>query len=220
MFQNLRLTTGHLAVILVLIMPIESAQARSYSDFSSRNEQRLEHGDVVLKTESQGEYKHIIGTIDIDEPAEKIWPIIVNPYEFQKSIFPRMTEIDLLRDEPDITLMKVTVDCGLVPSISYVVESRYVRNQRIDFKRIDGIPKEFNGYWHIQPLNNGTKSRVTYCLYVNPGIPLPQWLVREALKVELPRTLRALRKRVLSVCENGHTPAKQTIVAARCSFSS
>ena len=165
--------------------------------------------------ENRGKIKTVVGSIDIDQPPEKIWPIVANPFEFQQTIYPRMKRIELMRDEPDRTLMKVSVDCGILPQITYVVECKYIRNQRVIFNRVDGIPKYFTGYWQIEPLDDGARSRVTYSLFVDPGIAVPQWLVREALKVELPKTLRALRHRVNDVYAGRDLALKRSILAAR-----
>lgn len=175
----------------------------------SRNE------DVHVRVQNYGNAKSVVGTIVIDQPPDKIWPIVVNPYEFRNSLCPRMKYIEVLRDEPTTSLMKVKVNCGIFPHITYLVESTYKRNQRVDFKRAGGSLKEFTGYWLLETLDNGKKSRVTYSLYVDPGIPLPQWLVREAIKVELPKTLRALRRRVDFLCQGDHKSSTPNILAAK-----
>ncbi|PWU00399.1 MAG: hypothetical protein C5B53_04115 [Candidatus Melainabacteria bacterium] len=181
---------------------------------ASRNHSKP--GDVLVRVQNHGSAKTVVGTIEIDQSPHRIWPILVNPYELQASICPRMKEIEMLCDEPNTSLMKVKVDCGIFfPHISYIVESKYTRNQRIDFRRIGGTLKDFTGYWQIEPLDDGSRSRVTYSLFIEPGIPVPQWLVREAIKVELPKTLRALRRRVDYLCEGNHKAISKTILAAK-----
>jgi carbon monoxide dehydrogenase subunit G len=214
MSKQPRVKSAPLALLISIAMTIQPSQADGQlKQFGHQKE--LENGGVVVATENLGNIKKVLATIDIDQPAENIWPIIVNPYEFQKSISPRMKRVELLRDTAAMTVMKVSVDCGPLPQISYVVETKYVPNQRINFKRIDGTIKYFDGYWQIEPLDKGSKSRITYCLFVELGIPVPQWIVREALRVELPRTLKALRNRINKVYGRGEPPVKKTVLAAR-----
>jgi hypothetical protein len=54
-------------------------------------------------------------------------------------------------------------------------------------------------------------------MYVDPGFPVPQWIIREGVKTELPRTLMALRKRVKAVCMRTEAMESQTILAATVS---
>jgi hypothetical protein len=51
-------------------------------------------------------------------------------------------------------------------------------------------------------------------MYVDPGFYVPQWIVREGVKGELPKTLRALKKRVKEVCVQAHSLEPKTILAA------
>ena len=49
---------------------------------------------------------------------------------------------------------------------------------------------------------------------IDPGYPVPLWLVREAVKLELPKTLTAVRKRVYELGSAKRQPAKSSIMAA------
>src|SRR5262249_5016040 len=121
-----------------------TAVSREVPDIASRNQAKS--GDVQVRVQNHGAAKTVVGTIEIAQHPDRIWPILVNPYELQAYICPRMKEIDMLCDEPNVSLMKVKVDCGIFPHITYVVESKYRRNQRIDFRRVSGTLKDFRGY--------------------------------------------------------------------------
>jgi Polyketide cyclase / dehydrase and lipid transport len=103
-----------------------------------------------------------------------------------------------------------------------VVESLYKPGEKIEFHRADGEAqslKDFNGSWEIRSLDNGTKSALTYSMYMDPGFFVPQWLIREGVKGELPRTLSAIKKRVDAVSAKREKLEPQTIAAGLSSDS-
>jgi hypothetical protein len=177
-------------------------------------QERLERGEVVVGLKEVGSSKFVTGTVLIAEPPERVWPIMVNPFEFQGKISPRMKEVEVVTDQADLSVLKVTLDVILIPHFTYVVESKYENGARVDFKRLGGVLKDFKGAWEVAPACGGTKTALTYSMYVDPGFPVPQWIVREGVKVELPRTLIALRKRVNGVCRNAEALEPHTILAA------
>jgi hypothetical protein len=70
----------------------------------------------------------------------------------------------------------------------------------------------------VNPANGGTKTELIYCMYIDPGFPVPQWIIREGVKSELPKTLTALRQRIQAVCEHPAVKEKRTILAALMKF--
>ena len=184
---------------------------------ASQVRDRLEHGEIVVDLQTIGKMKFVTGRVLIDQPPDKVWPIMVNPFEFQKNISPRMKTVDVLVDKINKSIMKVTLDVFPISDITYVVESTYKRTEhgaRIDFHRVGGSLKDFRGHWVMNPTHNGTKTELIYSMYLDPGFYVPKWIVREGIKGELPRTLTALRNRVKSVCEDCCSLERKTILAA------
>jgi len=177
-------------------------------------QERLERGEVVVGLKDIGSTKFVTGSVLINEPPERIWPIMVNPFEFLGKISPRMKEVEVVTDKANLSVLKVTLDVILIPHFTYVVESKYENGARIEFKRIGGVLKDFRGWWEMSPACNGSSTQLTYSMYIDPGFPVPQWMIREGVRAELPRTLLALRKRVGAVCENSAALETHTILAA------
>ncbi len=176
--------------------------------------EKLERGEIVVGLKNVGESKYVTGSIIIDEPLEKVWAIVVNPFEFRGRISPRMKEVQMMVDKRDHSVMRVEMDVVLIPHFNYVVESHYENAERIDFHRVGGTLKDFKGAWEMLPLADGKKTELTYSMYLDPGFFVPQWLIREGVKSELPRTLAAVRKRVVAVSHSDEKPESQTIAAA------
>jgi hypothetical protein len=177
-------------------------------------EEKLASGQVVVGLEELDRTRFVFGRIWIDEPPSRVWRILVNPFEFEGKICPRMKRVEVLVDRIDTSVLKCTVAvCWLIPPVTYTVESKYLACGRIEFKRLSGVPREFKGYWQAKPVSGGRRTEVTYCLYVNPGIPVPQWIIREGVKVELPRVLSGLKERVKAVYDNHMVLEPRTILA-------
>lgn len=205
-----RLAPALLLVLSITVLPIFARSATS----SLTAEERLQRGEVVVGLKEVGSRKFVTGTVLISEPPERVWPIMVNPYEFLGKISPRMKNIEVVTDQAELSVLKITLDVVLIPHFTYVVESKYENGTRVNFRRVGGILKDFKGYWEVSPADGGNKTAVTYSMYVDPGFPVPQFIVREGVKSELPRTLMALRARVNGVYERAEALEPRTILAA------
>jgi len=178
---------------------------------------RLEKGEVVVDLKNVGKRKYVTGWIIINHRPEEVWPVMVNPFEFKRNIVPRMKALEILSDKINMSIQRVTVDAFPIPPVTYTVKSTYERTDngsKIEFWRVAGMIKDFRGHWIMRPCCNGQKTELSYSMYIDPGFYVPQWIVRQCVKGELPRTLLALRKRVEEVCSDVSVLEKQTIMAA------
>ena len=170
--------------------------------------------DVEVSLQQMRDLKYVTGTILIDESPDKVWRVMVNPFEFENKICPHMKSVEVLEDTAALSILKCVIDVGIpfFPKLVYVVESKYTPS-RIEFKRIGGSLKDFRGVWSIQAVDGGAKTKLTYSMYIDPGFFVPQWIVREGVKQELPRTLLALRDRVRGVYVDKNPPERRSILA-------
>jgi len=200
-----------MTLALLASLPLSARNVDSTIDV----QKRLSQGEVVVGTKNDGDTRFVTGTIIINEPPSRVWPVMVNPFEFKGKISPRMKAVEVVLDKAELSILKVTLDMSfLYPNFTYTVESRYQNGQRIDFKRIGGVLRDFKGSWEMNPIDNGNKTELTYSMYIDPGFFVPQWIMREGVKGELPRTLKGLRERVHAVCEDSKTLESHTICAA------
>ncbi|MBX9672768.1 MAG: SRPBCC family protein [Candidatus Obscuribacterales bacterium] len=210
-------------VILPSVAPVVAAEQTELAKEHQEQQTlftRLQKGEIVVGMKDVGKTKFVTGHILIDQPLAKVWPIMVNPFEFKGKIAPRVKKIDVVTDQTNLSVLRMTLDTTpipLMPTMSYTVESKYDHSDKggkIEFRRISGSLKDFKGTWEVCPADGGTKTALTYSMYVDPGFFIPQWVVRESVKVELPRTLQALRTRVMAVCDDNERPEVHTILAA------
>ncbi len=159
---------------------------------------RLKAGEVLVSSSEEGQTKFVVSRILIAQPPDKVWQVLANPFEFERKISPRMSKVQVLHDAPERSVLRCRMDIfPPIPSISYDVESTYRPLEEVAFHRIGGAFKDFKGCWGLRPHENGASTEVIYSMYIDTGLPVPQWIVRKAIKMELPRTLLALRKRII-----------------------
>ena len=170
---------------------------------------------MLVQLLEQKQTKFVVGRILINQPPAVVWTVLANPFEFQGKICPRMRSLEVIEDRPQSSVMKCTLNvCFFLPTITYVVESKYEPGEQVQFSRVGGTLKDFRGSWLLRPRDQGLSTEVLYCMFVDPGIAIPRWLIREGVKAELPRTLTALRKRVNEVCEGSVPLEARSIQAA------
>jgi hypothetical protein len=74
-------------------------------------------------------------------------------------------------------------------------ERRYlVKERRVTWHEVGGFFKRDDGSWTVAP--DGAGSRVTYQIVLDPGFPVPAFLLRFALTQGLDEIERAIQKRV------------------------
>jgi len=203
------------ALVAVAILAWHFPAQLAAGELFGTDDEKLARGEVIVGLKQLEKTKFVLGKIWIDADPHHVWQILANPFEFEGRICPRVKRIDVLVDKPDRSVMQMFVNvCWPIPHISYVVESRYEPCRRLSFERVSGLPRVFRGYWLVRPLADGMKTEVTYCMYMHPGIPCPEWIVREGVKVELPKVLTGLRDRVKSVYVDKVDLEPRTILAA------
>lgn len=181
---------------------------------SEKDKRNLEKGQVVVGFTQKGTNKYVLGRIVLDASPEQIWSVLANPYEFQNGIYSRMKDVQMLQDEPRHSVMRCKIAIGIiVPDIDAVVETDYLPMQRISFHRKEGSLKALDGGWKLTPRDGG-KTEVSYWMSIDPGVPVPGWLVSEGMKSDLPKTLLALRKRLDSLRMAKGTLLPKSILAA------
>jgi hypothetical protein len=175
---------------------------------------RLNHGEVVTGLKCVGERKYVSGRIVINAPPEQVWRIITNPFEFRGKLSPRLKTAQVMVDKEARSVMHCVIDVFPLPDLDYVVESNYEKNVRIEFHRVSGNLKDFQGFWEVRPWEGGMKTELTYSMFIDPGFFVPQWIVRYGVQGELPKTLSAVRKRAQAVYSDGQELEHETIMAS------
>ncbi len=209
---------GVLALSLCCLLTAPTSYATGRPEAPVSVAQRLECGEVLVGFTNVGETRFVTGRVLINQPPERVWQVMVNPFEFKGKVCPRMKNIDVLVDKADRSVLKMTMDTFPIPDICYTVQSDYSKTKdgaRIDFHRVSGSLRDFKGSWEISSSHGGTKTYVTYSMFIDPGFFVPQWIVRKGVSGELPKTLIGMRNRIDEIFrEESRDLEKKTIAAA------
>lgn len=211
--------------VIGLLLSVPCSLARSInidtkSSYRKLSHKRLNSGEVIVGLKTIGDRKFVTGKIWIPYPVEKVWPILVNPYEFKSNISPGMKDLKVLTDKEDLSVLKITAKYPIplpIPPISYTVKSRYSHNSKgssVEFERVSGSLKDFHGHWYAKSICNGKKTELLYSMYIDPGFYVPQWIIRRGVSGELPKTLTSLRTRINRIYSREALPVKRTITAS------
>ena len=133
---------------------------------------------------------------EIDAPAAAIWDVLkaceVAP-EYVPNVVSckKLEEVDDGRAELFVQTVKPVF---FMPTFEHVFRLDYVPYTRIDVNRVSGPIAHMQGSWWLLPQDNG-RVLLVYELALDPGMPIPRFMVRATLKRDLPKVVAAVRER-------------------------
>lgn len=167
---------------------------------------------VMARTPEGGAVSEVKATALVDAPPQEVWRVIRDYPSYTKTM-PYTQESRVLASEQDgkVIVFYCLVNAPLVDKRDFIIRIR----DESDWKEgkgflktawsvtTEGAPavregvvrvKLNNGYWLLEPREEGKKTFVTYYLYTDPGGALPKWIADRANKTSVPDVLRAVRK--------------------------
>lgn len=134
-------------------------------------------------------------TLKIHAPRETVWAVLTSCRDALEMV-PGLTDCQVIDTAPDGSwqLIRQAINYSwYVPRLSYVLRASYEYPAHILVQRESGDLRTLKSSWYLQA--DGEFTVVRYSLRVTPGFWVPRWLVRIALKHDLPKMLRTLRTR-------------------------
>jgi hypothetical protein len=132
-------------------------------------------------------------TIRIHATREVIWAIVSSCPEALK-ILPSLKGCDVLERAPDgswARIRQVMEYFRFLPNVRFEVRVNYLPPASITFERVSGDLTSVRGEWILQ--SDGGYTIAHYDIAIEPGVWVPNWIVRAALKHDLPIMLQSLR---------------------------
>lgn len=163
--------------------------------------ERLKSGEILVHVKQVDDLPQgmVEAIVLIEAPAENIWRIMTDCREIPKFV-PGVKSCRVLDSGQNWEIIRHEVKwIWLLPKITYVFRADYLPNRKIDFASIKGDLREMKGKWQLTPLGPDNQTIVRYSVFLDPGFFLPQWLVRQSLKSDLPALLTSLRNKVLTL---------------------
>jgi hypothetical protein len=167
---------------------------------------KLAAGDAIVSihADEAGEADgHIEAVIDIAAAPETVFAVMVDCDRALKFVS-ELTSCKIIETAKDGSYdvrEHRSRWLSILPEMVSVFRSDYVVNREIRFSRVGGDLAFLEGAWHLDPLQGGKSTRLTYDARVGIAMPIPAFMIRGVLETDVPKLLKALRAEVL-------TPAK------------
>src|SRR5687768_14436168 len=133
---------------------------------------------------------------EVDAAAAAIWDVL-KACEIAPEYVPnvvsckKLEELDGGRADLFVQTIKPIF---FMPSFEHVFRLDYTAHTRIDVSRVSGPIAHMQGTWWLLPQDNG-RILLVYELALDPGMPIPRFLVRATMKRDLPKIVMAVRER-------------------------
>jgi len=133
---------------------------------------------------------------EVDAPAGAVWDVL-KACDLSPQYVPnvlrcmKLEELDGGRAELFVQTVKPVF---FMPTFEHVFRLDYTPYSRIDVNRVSGPIARMQGTWWLLPQDNG-RILLVYELALDPGMPIPRFLVRGTLKRDLPKIVGAVRER-------------------------
>jgi len=202
----MRASRSHrLIALLCLLATVSQANAQfTEPDLSWADRAALDAGEVELTMNRGGRVTEVTATIVVDATPRDIWNVLV-ACEIAPEYVPNVIScrsIELLDDGAAELFIQTIKPAFFIPSFEHVFRMDYQPFERIDINRVSGPIKLLESVWWIEVRADG-RIALTYSLRLDPGIPIPRMFVRQTLRRDLPRVLRAVRERAETAAQ-GH----------------
>jgi ribosome-associated toxin RatA of RatAB toxin-antitoxin module len=132
----------------------------------------------------------------VDAPPEAIWKVLV-ACEIAPEYVPNVVSCRSLERVDDGTaelFVQTVKPAFFLPTFEHVFRLDYEPYRRIGVHNVSGPIKLMEGSWWLLPQDDG-RILLVYELALDPGLPVPRFLVRATLRRDLPRLVEAVRER-------------------------
>lgn len=160
-------------------------------------QEAAQHGDIELRVslDPAEQSGNAIATVRIHAHREVVWSLITSCPE-SVLLVPGLVSCQVLETAPDRSsqlIRHVMNYSWFVPKLTYEIRASYDPPMRVSIERVSGDLRVLRGSWVLN--SDGDDTLAHYAVDLAPGFWVPQWIVRSALRHDLPKMLRALRSR-------------------------
>jgi hypothetical protein len=151
--------------------------------------------DVSVSLDPAEQSGSASATVRIHAPRETVWSLITSCPESLRMVS-GLEVCDVLETAPDRSWQKIRHVMNYswyVPKLTYVIRANYDPPSKVTIERVAGDLRTLRGSWELT--SDGDYTIAHYTVDLSPGFWVPHWIVRSALKKDLPKMLRALRTR-------------------------
>ena len=162
--------------------------------------QKLRNGQVVitdLTRQSAEKTPTVEAQILVPRPIADVRKTVSDPQKIMKNE-KKVKSLKLLSKTGNTQLLEYTVMMGkMLPTFNYILRHQQTTPDNIQFKRVSGSFKDFEGGWKMTPVD-ANNTVVTYRLKLDPGPGLPAFLITSLVKADLTRMMENAKAAILS----------------------
>ena len=178
-------------IIVSLCIAVHAAAAANLAQESAQ------HGDieVAVSLDAAEQSGSASASVRIHARREVVWSLITSCTE-ALHLVPGLVACEVMETAPDRSWQRIrhVMDYSwYTPKLHYEIRASYDRPSRVSIERISGDLRVLRGSWALQ--SDGGETIAHYAVDLAPGFWVPRWIVRAALRRDLPKMLRALRTR-------------------------
>jgi hypothetical protein len=180
--------------LLPIVFLLFAAYAAPATDLAQESTQ---HGDldITVSLDAREQSGSARASVRIHARREVVWSLITSCTE-ALHLVPGLKACDVMETAPDRSwqlIRHVMENSWYAPRLTYEIRANYDEPSRISIERVSGDLARLRGSWELQ--SDGDDTIAHYAVDLAPGFWVPHWIVRGALRRDLPKMLRALRTR-------------------------
>ena len=155
------------------------------------------HGDieVAVSLDAAEQSGSASASVRIHAQPEAIWSLITSCAE-ALHLVPGLVACDVMQTAPDRSWQRIrqVLDYSwYAPKLTYEIRASYDFPSRVSIERISGDLRVLRVSWVLQ--REGDDTIANYTVDLATSFWIPPWIVRSALRRDLPKMLRSLRAR-------------------------
>jgi hypothetical protein len=151
--------------------------------------------EISVSLDPAGQSGSASATVRIHARREAVWSLITSCPESLRMV-PGLEVCDVLETAPDQSWQRIRHVMNYswyLPKVTYLIRATYDSPSKVSIERISGDLRVLRCSWELK--SDGDYTVAHYTVDLAPGFWVPNWIVRTALRKDLPRMLRALRSR-------------------------
>ncbi len=176
------------------ILLAQTPRAAPQPDLSWIDRDDLESREVVVRTSKDDGVISVDIAVLIDAPVDIIWDVLrsceIAP-QYVSNVL-SCERIEVLDDGRAELFVQTVKPMFFIPRFEHVFRLDYLPPDRIDVTRVSGPIDRMDGSWWLMPQPEGPVL-VVQGMDVDPGFPIPRFLLRATLRKELTTIMEAVR---------------------------
>ncbi|MBE9140035.1 cyclase [Nodosilinea sp. LEGE 07088] len=168
------------------------------AQFSPSDQVALLRGDVLVQSQPQQTGGSVTAHIYVPLARPQVWPQVTN-YSCWTQFFPNITHSEVIETVKTASqryrrLYQVGRKGFMMLTAQVEIYLKVVETacEAIQFRLEQGTFAHFAADLHLQDFNQGTL--LTYSVQAAPTIPVPSFLIEQAMKTDLPGNMRQMRR--------------------------